>query len=357
MTGRRRPDPTELSPREAKERYLRRRRSDSTDKSVHGWEYRLKLFVEWCEGVGIAEVGDLRGYDVDEYYELRSGRVEPVTLEGECWTLKMFFEFLEDIGAVEDGLAESVRIPDIDPGERSSNTKLDTDEAQALIQYYRQSSKDYGTRQHVFLELAWFTGARQGGLRALDVRDVRLDGNPYVEFRHRPDSGTPLKNKMRGERPVGLPPATADVLKTYLSEYRHDKRDDNGRQPFLTSARGRPNSHTVRNWSYLATIPCTYGLCPHGKNVETCQWTAYAHASKCPSSRSPHQIRTGTITWLLNLGWPPQDVAERVNATKKTIEEHYDKATPEQRRQRLRERMEDRRRELIDNLDFDPTDV
>jgi hypothetical protein len=46
MTGRRRPDPTELSPREAKERYLRRRRSDSTDKSVHGWEYRLKLFVE-----------------------------------------------------------------------------------------------------------------------------------------------------------------------------------------------------------------------------------------------------------------------------------------------------------------------
>lgn len=356
MSGRRRPDPEELSPREAADRYLRRRRSDSTEKSVHGWEYRLKLFVEWCEGVDILAVGDLRGYDIDEYYELRSSEVAPVTLEGEMWTLKMFFEFLEDLGAVEDGLSESVRIPDINPEERSSDKKLDTDEAKALLSYYRQSEKDYGTRQHVFLELAWFTGARQGGLRALDLRDVRLDERPYVEFRHRPDSGTPLKNKRQGERPVGLPPETADAVQAYIDKYRHDSRDDAGRQPLLTSTRGRPSSNTIRLWSYLATLPCSYGLCPHGKDPETCEWTAYAHASKCPSSRSPHQIRTGTITWLLNHGWPPQDVAERVNATKQTIEEHYDKATPEERRQRLRDRMEDRRRELVNDLNFDTND-
>ena len=356
MSGRRRPDPTELSPRDAKERYLRRRKSDSTEKSVDGWEYRLKLFVEWCEGIGIAQVSDLRGYDLDEYYELRSANVAPVTLEGEMWTLKMFFEFLEDIEAVEDGLAERVRIPDIDAEERSSDTKLHADDAKLLLTHYRQSEDDYGTRQHVFLELAWFTGARQGGLRALDIRDVHLDENPYVSFRHRPDSGTPLKNKRRGERPVGLPPETADAVQTYLDEYRHDTHDDNGRQPLLSSLRGRPSSNTVRIWSYLATLPCSYNVCPHGKDIATCEWRDRAHASKCPSSRSPHQIRTGTITWLLNLGWPPQDVAERVNATRKTIEEHYDKASPEERRRRQRERMEDRRRQLVNQLDFTTTD-
>jgi len=353
---RRRSEPSELTPREACDRYLRRRRSDSTEKSVHGWEYRLKLFVEWCDGVGIETVGELRGYDLDEYYELRSANIAPVTLEGEMWTLKMLFEFLEDIEAVDDGLAERVRIPDIDPEERSSDTKLDAQEARALLEHYRQSDSDYGTRQHVFLELAWFTGARQGSLRALDVRDAELGENPYVMFRHRPDTGTPLKNKRRGERPVALSPEVAAVVKTYLSEYRYDVNDEHGRQPLLASANGRPTSNTVRFWSYLATIPCTYGLCPHGKTIEDCDWTARRHASKCPSSRSPHQIRTGTITWLLNRGWPPQDVAERVNASVKTIEDHYDKATPEERRERLRERMEDRRRSLIDQLEFQNDD-
>lgn len=351
--GRRRQDPETLSPAAASERYLRRRQTDSTAKSIAGWEYRLKLFVEWCDSVGIAEVGQLEGYDLDEYYEIRSAEVAPVTLEGEMWTLRSLLEFLEDIEAVDDGLSERVRIPDLDPEDRSSDKKLAAEDAFALIRYYRNDEQAYGTRHHAWVELAWFTGARQGGLRALDLRDAHLGENPYVEFRHRPDTGTPLKNKLGGERPVGLTREIADVLEVYIDEYRYDVHDDHGRQPLLASAQGRPGENTVRVWSYLATEPCLHGPCPHGKERETCQWTEYAHASKCPSSRAPHHIRTGTITWLLNEGWPPEDVAERVNATVKTIEQHYDKADPEQRRQRLRDRMENRRRPLLDNLDID----
>ncbi|QSG06446.1 tyrosine-type recombinase/integrase [Halapricum desulfuricans] len=349
MTRRRR-DPRQLAPADAVERYLRRRRSDSTEKSVHGWEYRLKLFVEWCDAVGLDEVGQLEGYDLDEYYEVRSADVAPATLEGEMWTLKTFLEFLEDIEAVDEGLSEKVRIPDLDAEDRSNDTKLSTDDAVALIEYYRNDETAYGNRQHVFLELAWFTGARQGGLRALDLRDASLDENPYVEFRHRPSTGTPLKNKRRGQRPVGLPEETADAVKEYIDEYRYDVLDEHGRSPLLASSQGRPTTNTIRVWSYLATIPCLHGPCPHDRDQSACQWTEYAHASKCPSSRSPHQIRTGTITWLLNEGWPPEDVAERVNASVKTIEQHYDKADPEQRRRRLRERMENRRRPLLKNL-------
>lgn len=344
-----RPDPSEMHPRQAANRYLRRREADSTDKSIHGWEYRLKLFVEWCESVGIEQVGQLQGYDIDEYHEIRSAEVAPATLEGDMWTLKMFSRFLEDIGAVDDGLADAVRIPDLDPEDRSNDEKLRAEDATALLRYYRNSDQHYGTRQHVFLELAWVTGARLGGLRGLDVRDFYPE-EQYVEFRYRPPE-TPLKNKLRGERPVAIPQETVDALREYIAHHRYDVHDDEGRQPLLASARGRPGTNTIRVWSYLATIPCTYGDCPHGKDPETCQWTEYAHASKCPSSRSPHRIRTGVITYLLNQGWPPEDVAERVNATVKTIEQHYDKADPEQRRQRLRDRMEERRH-LINSTDF-----
>jgi site-specific recombinase XerD len=347
-----RPNPEDLKIRDARDRYLRRRRPDAADRSLHTWQYRLKLFADWCESVGIIRVGDLKRYDLDEFYEFRSADIAPATLEGEMWTLKMFIRFLEDIGAVEDGLASAVRIPDLDQSERTDDTKLHTDAAIALLQYYRNSSKHYGSRLHAFFELAWVTGARVGGIRGLDLQDCHFGENPYVEFRHRPDTDTPLKNKMRGERPVALKRVTADALQTYVGTKRYNVRDDFGRQPLLASTRGRPVENTIRTWCYMSTLPCLHSECPHGKARETCDFVDPHYASKCPSSRSPHQIRTGAITYLLNAGWPPEDVAERVNSAVETIEQHYDKADPEQRRRRMRDRMEDRRRSLVRKTEF-----
>lgn len=348
---RRRVAPEDLTPRDAVRRYLRRRAPDSAESSLESWKDRLRLWVQWAESVGIETVGELTGYDLDEYYEMRAADVSPATLEGEMWTLKMLMRFLGDIGAVEDGLAESVRIPDLDPEDRTDDTKLGTDRAQALLRHYRESSALYGTRQHALFELLWTSGARQGGIRALDVRDFDRDAH-LVEFRHRPETGTPLKNKLGGERPVGLRPETVDVVETYIREHRRDVTDDHGRQPLLASRMGRPVTNSIRGWCYVATVPCLHGDCPHGKQRDTCDWTEFAHASKCPSSRSPHQLRTGVVTYLLNQGWPPEDVAERVNSSVGTIEQHYDKADPEERRRRLRERMESRRRHLVEGTQF-----
>jgi hypothetical protein len=46
----------------------------------------------------------------------------------------------------------------------------------------------------------WHTMMRVGGVHALDVEDYHPD-KQYVEVRHRPDEGTPVKNKGDGERP------------------------------------------------------------------------------------------------------------------------------------------------------------
>lgn len=341
-----------MSVREGARRYLRHREPDSTEASIEAWEYRLKLFCEWCQSVGIGAVDELATWDLTDYYELRAAEVAPATLEGEMWTLKMFVEFLDDVGAVDDDLEDAVRIPDVDEEDRSSDTKLDEDQALELLRYYR-NSEEYATRAHVWLELAWITGARQGGIRALDVRDFHWnDGDPWVGFRHRPETSSPLKNKIGGERPVAIPTETGAAIQEFIDLHRYDVHDENGRQPLLASAQGRPGPNTVRVWSYLATEPCVAVQCPHGKERETCRWTEYAHASKCPSSRAPHHIRTGAITWMLGLGWDVDDVAERVNADPKTIAEHYDKADLEERRRRRRERMEDRRRPLMEEIEI-----
>jgi site-specific recombinase XerD len=344
---RNRRNPSTDAPRESIEKYLDRRRVDATGSSVEAWSGRLKLFAEWLDETGIEEVGELRGYDLDEYFDHRAGSIESVTLEGEMWTLRKFLEFCEDREAVPDGLAQKVRIPDLDDEDRSSDKKLSGGAAQALLRYYRNGDQ-FGTRPHVLFELLWMTGARQSAIRGLDVRDVHLD-EEYVEFHHRPDTGTPLKNNTSGERPVGIPTVVADAIRTFLRDYRYDVHDEFGRAPLVASRDGRPKEDTVRTWTYLATLPCIHGPCPHDRDRVDCEMTQWAHASKCPSSRAPHHIRTGSITWQRDQGLPLSVVAERVDATVETIKNHYDKGT-------AREKMERRRRPYLENLDFDDDD-
>ena len=67
------------------------------------------------------------------------------------------------------------------------------------------------------------------------------------------------------------------------------------------------------------------------------QWVA------ATSSRSPHAVRTGAITFHRNRGFEKADVARRVNASMRTIERHCDK--PDRR-----EEPETRRRPQLDKL-------
>lgn len=336
--------PEDLSPREAWQRYVDRRRPEATQHSTESYYYRLKQFVEWCERQQIERVGDLTGWTFENYETHRAGEdIAPITLRNELKTLRKFVEYLERIEVVDADLSDKVHVPTVDPSEKSSNVKLATEDALALLDYYREH--EFGSRDHALLEILWTVGCRLGAVRALDVRDYHPD-EQFLEFRHRPSTGTPLKKKDKGERPVALSDETAAALDAYLAGDEHwDVNDEHGRKPLFASRLGRPTANTVRVWTYMGTLPCLYGPCPHGRERETCEYTERGHASKCPSSRSPHQIRTGSITWQLDAGLPPEVVATRVNASVETIERHYDKATP-------RERMERRRRRYVDNLDI-----
>jgi site-specific recombinase XerD len=341
----------DLSPREARDRWLNKLRVSKADSSVSAYHYQTKLWVEWCEEQGITSTGDLTGWDIESYETHRRGQgVKPYTLQKELGTLRRFLEYAARIEVVDESLPEKVDPPDVPRDSQVDETMLNPDRAQRLLAYYRQNPGARATRAHALLEVAWFTGARLGALRGLDVDDYDA-GEQYVAFRHRPNQGTPLKNGEGGERVVGLPEKICEVLDEFVDQERHDEFDDHGREPLLASAVGRPSTNAVRAWMYQATIPCLYTDCPHSHERETCEYLedSYNNLSKCPSSRSPHQVRTGSITWQRNRGVPADVVSQRVNSSVRVIEKHYDK--PDEVKE-----MEKRRRQYLDRLDFDGQD-
>ncbi len=338
--------PEELTPREAWQRYLDTRSPETTSQSQKTYHYRLKLWVEWCEANDVDTVSELNGWIFETYKQDRSGAgLAPITLQGEMQTLKNHIEFLERIEAVDDDLSEKVDVPHVAKRDQSSNVKLDSDDAAALLNYFRESNAHRAQNYHAALEVLWHVGARMGGFRALDLRDFDAEGQ-LLDFNHRPETGTPLKKKEDGERMVGLRSSVVDVLSEYIRDHRPDVHDDAGRQPLFATAQGRVSSGAFRCWSYFATLPCHHGPCPHGKDPTSCDWVSHNQASKCPSSRSPHQIRTGSITWHRDRGVPREVTAERTNASEDTIDKHYDKPLK-------RQSLEKRRRSHLDKLSIE----
>ena len=336
----------DLSPREARDRYLAHRQTDARESSLQSWKYRLKHFVHWAEDEGVESMADISGWTIDQYETFRRGEgISAVTLNSEMQTLKNWLQYCARIEIVDDELPEKVKVPEVPEGEETNDEFLDADRAREIVISYREHSERRATQQHVTVELLWFTAARVGAIQALDVRDFHPD-EAFVEFRHRPETDTPLKNGLSGERAVGLPEGVVDVVQEYLRTHREDVHDDHGRDPLVTTQKGRPAENTLRVWSYLATQPCIHQDCPHGYERASCDYVHRHHASKCPSSMSPHRIRTGSITWQRDMGLPAEVVAERVNASLEVIEQYYDKAS-------ARERMENRRRAYLTNLSFE----
>lgn len=342
-------DPSDLTVQDAIDRFMRKRQTDAADRTLRSYRSRLSQFEDWCERAGIERVGDLTPWHIDEYdLSQREQDPAPTTIKGRLSTLRVFLKYCETIGAVDEELPDSVDVPTLDRQEQQSEERLAVEDAMAALSFFRNSRSHFGTPKHAFLELVWHTGARMGSVRSLDLGDYYPE-EQYVEFVHRSTTDTPLKNKHEGQRLVGLSDPVCEALDVYIERERSDKRDENGREPLFCQRQGRPSFSTFRAWSYQATQPCLWTECPHGRRRATCEWTQRTHSSKCPSSRSPHRIRTGSITWQLNRGLDIEIVAQRVNASPSVIRKFYDQASGQ-------EEFEERRREAETALDITDDD-
>jgi site-specific recombinase XerD len=330
-----------ITPEAALEYYVDTRQYDLRETTMRSHESRLRSFVDWLQDQGIQNMNDVDVRTIHEYRVYKredNGDDDPcnsVTMQGQVSTIRRFLDYLTDIDAVSESLPERVRLPNVD-GDGTSDAQLDSARAEPILEHLHEYR--YASAQHITLLLMWRTSARRGGIRALDLDDFDAEDRALC-FRHRPETGTPLKNGERGERDVALSAHVAGIVEDYISSpNRHSVEDDHGRTPLITTEFGRPALTTLQNWVYRLTRPCVIGEpCPHDYDPETCEYNSSDGASGCPSSVAPHAVRTGSITAHRDAGTPREVVSDRGDVSEKILEKHYDKASKRQRMRRRRD--------------------
>jgi len=330
-----------LSPEDGVSLYLQHREGEVSEQTLSSHRYRLDAFAEWCEEQEIHNLNDLTGRILHSYrvHRREQDDLEPITLQGQLSTLRVFLEFCASIDAVPEGLRDKILLPTVSGEEQASKTSLAAERAERVMDYLE--TYQYASRQHVTMNLLWRTGIRMGSARAIDLSDYDPDA-PGIELVHRPEEDTPLKNQERGERWVAIRPYTAGVLDDFIDGPRCDVIDEYGREPLLTTRQGRVSRSCIRDTVYSLTRPCLYRECPHDDyHPDSCEATKRDQASKCPSSRSPHDVRSGAITAHLIDDVPIEVVSDRMDVSRDVLDRHYDRRTE-------REKMEQRREYLRD---------
>ncbi|PSP37708.1 integrase [Halobacteriales archaeon QH_7_65_31] len=331
-----------IPPQQAVELYLKDRKPDITKSTYRNHKYHLNSFLEWAKQTGLASMNEMTGKHIYEYKIWRrdTGDINALTLSNQLSTLRVFLSFCGSIEAAEEGLAEKVMTPDIDPEEMARDKAIDIETANEILGYL--DTYEYASLRHTLFYLLWHTGIRTGTIHSLDIDDYHSEGQ-YIEIQHRPDQGTRLKNKSRAEREIHIKQEVCDVLEDYIKVNRHDVEDDHGREPLFTTSSGRAYKSLIQKHIYVATRPCHYsGNCPHNEDIEACEASDFNLASKCPSSVSPHPIRRSAITAHLNADVPKEIASDRMNVSVSVLDKHYDARTETEKREL--------RRDYLDNV-------
>lgn len=329
-----------ITPQKALDLYLDQRRREVSQATLRSHKSRLGHFVRWCENNGIDNLNDLTGRKLHEFRLWRrteNGEIAPTTEKTQMDTLRVFMRFCETIDAVENDLSNKVVSPDITLRENSRDVMLGHEEAKATLS--KLAKYHYASREHIVMSLLWRTMMRRGAVRALDVQDYDAD-NLHLHVQHRPDAGTPIKNKDSGERMVAINPDLSELLDDWIADQREDVTDEYGRDPLVTTTQGRISANTINSYVYQWTRPCVYDRqCPVNRDPDDCEAMDSNEASKCPDSVSSHAVRRGSITHHLESDVPTEIVSERANVGPDVIEQHYDQRTE-------RDKMEQRRKYL-----------
>lgn len=333
--------------------------SDKADETLQSYQYRVQGFLDWLTENGITDLSQLTTRDIKEFEAHRQANADVgrQSRNNQFGTIRLFLKYAEDMNAVSTDVVRSLNVPSLTKEDRVNTEKLPTERAEQILDDLNKYR--YASRDHVLFLLLWRTTARLGTIRSLDLNDVYLTEDdlarvrtdlkeagyldevietiladidvPFLWPHHRPEADTPLKNEIGGERAINLADWVGDTLESYINVNRPDVEDEHGRKPLLASRKGtgRLSKSAMRNSTYILTQPCEFGApCPHDRDPEECVAREHGQGSKCPSSRSPHKLRTGSITWHRDRGWPISELSDKANTSEELIAGVYDQ--PEQ---------------------------
>lgn len=328
-----------IDPSTALQMFIQKRKSNNRSPStIQSNRSHLSIFIDWLQSEGITDMNELTGRTVFRYRQKREhdDGLAPASLKGQISTIRVFLQFCEEIEALPRDFHRKVDPVKLSIGEEVSDVVIDIEEAETITEYLSQY--EYASFRHVTFELLWHTDMRTGAIHSLDVGDVRWDDRS-LRLRHRPQTGTRLKNEERSERMIALSSEVLQLLDDWLTHHHPDVTDDYGREPLIASDQGRMHKSNIRQAIYAVTRPCYYlGECPHGREptTEACEAITYHDSGKCPSSVSPHAIRKGSLTRDLANDIPIETLSERADVSPRILRQHYDtrseKTKMEQRR-------------------------
>lgn len=333
----------DIDPEYARSLFFEAKRGTIKDSSLRAYKFPTRHFVEFLQEADIDSMADVDGFYLEQWRLQRKREdISDATFKSNCKQLRHFLNWCDDKEIVEDGLADKLTIPDVAESKLVSSEKVPLAQAEEVLNHL--DTYEYATLYHALFEVMWETACRISGAMALDVEDFVHDPEPtaenpdplpYLKFRDRPEQGTGLKNGKKSERNVTIRERTANILVKYLSRYHRDLTDEYGRTPLFCTDYKRLSRQRAYKAINRYTRPCIYsGNCPHGRPIDACE--AYVHNDKamsCPSSKSLHPIRRGSITHHLKRGWPKEALAERVDVSVEVLEKHYDARTHEDKRE------------------------
>lgn len=330
-----------LDVQEGIERFLRYREPELEQSSMENARTRMNHFREWAVNVAeIENLNELSGRHLSDFVAWRRAQVKPLTLQKQLSSPRQALRFWADIEAVSGELIDKLHSPELPDGAEAREEHLSAERAEDILSTLDRFH--YASPRHAMMTILWYTAIRRSALRALDVNDLRPDDHALA-LKNRPEQGTKLKNGDDGERWVYLGPVHYQVIENYLEHPERDEAvDDYGREPLFTTSQGRPVGDTIYKRTTRATQPCEYGECPHDIDPAECDARGSdGYPSKCPSSRGPHAVRRGSITYHLNQEVSPEVVSERCDVSLEVLYKHYDVRTDRERMTVRKNNMED----------------
>lgn len=251
-----------IEPALSVEMYLDDRRSHQSKATTTAHRSRLSSFVNWLDERGIDNLNELTGRLVKEYklYRREESDWAPSTEKSNLDTIRVFVRWAEGIEAVEANLSQRIQSPVLNDDENVRHTELDSETAEKVLS--NLETYHYCSTQHVTLALIWHTMCRRSAVHALDLKDYDPK-DQHLRFIHRPESGTPLKNKEKSNRYMAVSDSIAELLDDWIANKRPEVVDEYGRKPLLSSKNGRLHKSTISGYAYKYTQPCKYeGECP-----------------------------------------------------------------------------------------------
>jgi len=205
---------------------------DWADWTYKDYSYDLTRFLEYCEYADIDDLSELSSRDLVGFKQWRKkdGNIGLATLHGQLANIRVLIRWCEQVEIVDEGVADEIELPDLDPSDIVSYTRITSEQAQQIVDYYDQFK--YVPREFAEFALIWGVLCRLGGVRSLDLESYNREEG-YIELEHRPDEETPLKNGESevegegGERKINLPDWLCEILNRYIDgtgDPEHPKR-------------------------------------------------------------------------------------------------------------------------------------